>query len=84
MVRILRGPQGGYQLAIPLEQITMWDVKMAIDPETVVNRCMTAGYVCDGSCGQNCSVHRECFRIEEVLRQEMCRKNLKEIFGDFT
>lgn len=82
MVRILRGPQGGYQLAVPMESITMWDVKVAIDPETVVNRCMKDDYICDGSCGRDCSVHRECSRIESVLQQEMNRKNLKEIFGE--
>ena len=81
MVHILRGPQGGYRLAASLEAITMWDVKMAIDPETAVNKCMSGSYVCDGSCGLNCGVHRECGRIEEVLRLEMNRKNLKEIFS---
>ena len=84
MVRILRGPQGGYQLAVPLENITMWDVKMAIDPETVINKCMSGDYVCDGSCGRDCSVHRECMRIEAVLQQEMSRKTLREIFGEKT
>lgn len=81
MVNIIRGPQGGYRLAVSLEEITMWDVKMAIDPETAVNKCMNGNYVCDGSCGLNCSVHRECGRIETVLRLEMNRKNLKEIFS---
>ena len=81
MVHIMRGPQGGYRLAVSLETVTMWDVKMAIDPETAVNKCMSGNYVCDGSCGLNCGVHRECGRIEEVLLLEMNRKNLKEIFS---
>ena len=83
-VTILRGPQGGYCLAVPCERITMWDVKTAIDPDTVVNKCMEDGFVCDGSCGMNCSVHRECMRIEDILQKEMGRKSLKEIFGENT
>lgn len=81
MVSILRGPQGGYRLAVSLENITMWDVKMAIDSESPVNKCMSGDYVCDGSCGSQCSVHRECRRIEEVLRVEMARKSVKEILS---
>lgn len=80
MVKILRGANGGYQLAVSCGELTLWDVKQAVDPEPVMNRCMAEGYVCSGSCGADCGIHRECSRIEAVMQAELSQKSLKEIF----
>lgn len=80
MVEILRGAGGGYQLTRSCADLTLWDVKQAVDPEPMMNRCMADGYVCNGSCGNACAVHQECARIEAIMEAELSRKSLKEIF----
>lgn len=84
IVDITRGPDGGCSLAVPCETLTLWDVKQAIDPEPVVNRCMQEGYQCDGSCGDHCGIRKECMRIEALLKEEMSRRSLLDLYKEKT
>ena len=82
IVQITRGPEGGCSLAIPCQKLTLWDVKQAIDPEPVMNRCMQLDYRCDGSCGDSCGIRNECRRIEILLQEEMQRRSLCDLYRE--
>lgn len=66
---------------MPCDNLTLWDVKVALEPESMVNRCTCDDYVCENRDKSSCGVHRECCRIEALLKKEMKSSSLTEIFG---
>ena len=81
IVEAVRGSRGGYILSVPCDNLTLWDVKVALEPESMVNRCTCDDYVCENRDKSSCGVHRECCRIEALLKKEMKSSSLTEIFG---
>jgi len=77
-VRSIRGRDGGYQLAKPLNAITLYDVASAISEKLFLFECLREG----NSCSRNppdhpCTVHVEFKRIQELLIHEMRRKTIE-------
>ena len=81
IVEAVRGSRGGYILSVPCDNLTLWDVKVALEPESMVNRCTCDDYVCENRDKSSCGVHRESCRIEALLKKEMKSSSLTEIFG---
>ena len=81
IVEAVRGSRVGYILSVPCDNLTLWDVKVALEPESMVNRCTCDDYVCENRDKSSCGVHRECCRIEALLKKEMKSSSLTEIFG---
>jgi len=52
LVESTRGRSGGYRLARPADQITMWDLFSSVEESMIPVECITAGHACDfeGSC----------------------------------
>lgn len=81
MIEVERGSKGGYRLTAACQNLTLWDIKSVIDPEEIVNRCVCSDYRCDNLDKNRCSIHRECIRLENIIRNEMKDRKLSEIFG---
>jgi len=52
LVESTRGRSGGYRLARPADQITMWDLFSSVEESMIPVECITVGHACDfeGSC----------------------------------
>jgi Rrf2 family protein len=52
LVESTRGRSGGYRLARPADQITMWDLFSSVEESMVPVECISLGHACDfeGSC----------------------------------
>ena len=59
--RDIRGVHGGYSLNRGLDELTLYEVYSAIDPEMFIIECLDPKYNCvrDGQGGLPCLVHRE-------------------------
>lgn len=77
-----RGTKGGYSLTVSPEDITLWDLKYAIEPGPVINKCLNKGFVCPNNCEAPCSIHIECQRLEGILEEEMKKRNIFEILAE--
>ncbi len=77
-----RGTNGGYALNKTLDEISLYDICAAVDPEIVLLECMKDNYHCSMNNPKNpCLVHYEFCRLQSILVQEMKQKSLAELFG---
>lgn len=72
LVDSVRGPKGGYVLAMDPSDITLYDVYKAISGDLEINNCLKDDGVCEylGNQSVNCIMHKELCRIQEVLVDE--------------
>ena len=83
-VQGVRGREGGYYLAKPLEELTLLDIAASIGKPLVLNQCLRDGEF--GACPNKgahpqCTVHIELGRIQDVLVKELQKKNMKEVLA---
>ena len=74
-----RGTNGGYYLEVSPETLTLWDLKNAIEPGPMVNKCMREDFVCPRNCDVPCAMHTACMRIEALIESELKSKSLDQL-----
>ncbi|MDO5363133.1 MAG: Rrf2 family transcriptional regulator [Eubacteriales bacterium] len=81
IVRGFRGVHGGYSLNRQPDEMTLFDVYSAIDPDLFIIECMDPGRKClrDGENGIPCLVHRELEAIQMEFWNLLKRKTLQQI-----
>ncbi|MDR1018609.1 MAG: Rrf2 family transcriptional regulator [Lachnospiraceae bacterium] len=78
-----RGVQGGYIISKPLDQVTLFDVGLAINKSISLNSCLETeecGKYKDCKGMQNCAIHNEMGRIQNMINNELQSKSLAELF----
>ena len=72
---------GGYALNQSLEDISLYDVCSAIEPDILLLECMKKDYHCSMNTQNTpCLVHGEFCRIQRILLQELQQKSLADLF----
>lgn len=80
-LKSLRGVNGGYALNQSLEDISLYDVCSAIEPDILLLECMKKDYHCSMNTQNTpCLVHGEFCRIQRILLQELQQKSLADLF----
>ncbi len=80
IIKSYKGTQGGYEVARPLDEITLNDIIETVEGPFTLSRCLKGDY----SCGQNCGEGCDCvFRgIYEEISQEVQQKLSAVKFSD--
>lgn len=81
MVKGFRGVHGGYILNKSLNDLTLYDVYYAIDPDMFIIECLNPKKPCvrDGQDDVACRVHQELLEIQTDLWNNLKRKKLSEL-----
>lgn len=82
LVKSFRGSNGGYALKRPVEELTLLDIYLAVDPDFYMIECMNPKKPCthnQSDCG--CMVHKELERIQKLLAEELSAKSIGEIMA---
>lgn len=82
LVASRRGPNGGYLLQRPCDELYMADLLQALEEPVFVNRCQQPGYRCENQVENGCGLCRELSRIQRVLDEELRKTPLSETFQD--
>lgn len=80
IVKSFRGSNGGYALKKSLEELTLLDVYLAVEPDFYMIECMNPDKACihnQSDCG--CKVHSELCRIQNTLVSELRAHTIAEI-----
>lgn len=80
IVKSFRGSNGGYALKKSLEELTLLDVYLAVEPDFYMIECMNPDKACihnQSDCG--CKVHSELRRIQNTLVNELRAHTIAEI-----
>lgn len=81
IVKGFRGVHGGYSLNRLPEELTLFDVYTAIDPELFIIECMNSATSCvRNEAEAPCLVHEELADIQKELWLLLQRKSLQDIF----
>lgn len=80
IVESRRGVSGGYFLKRRCEEMTLYDVFLAVGEPPLINRCQREGYQCENFPSGGCGICKELCRIQGSLDRELQRTPLSDIF----
>lgn len=69
LLRSYKGTQGGYELAKPLDQLSLYDVISTVEGEYQLSRCLAEGYCC--SCEKPCKFQQVFGEISRDVRKKL-------------
>lgn len=82
IVKSFRGSNGGYALKRSINDITLLDVYLAVEPDFYMIECMNPEKACiHNQSDSSCKVHRELYRIQQWLAKELSAHSLGEIMA---
>ncbi len=79
LVTSFKGARGGYQLGREAEAITLKDVMWVIDGPVEINKCVNEEYICGRKKKQDCPVHCQLKRINEMIGRELEKINFADL-----
>ena len=79
IVRSYRGAGGGYEIARPLEEVTVYAVLEVIEGPLVLNRCLLKKHVCSRCPGKDCPYHELFSRLSGQLKSELSAVTFSDI-----
>jgi Rrf2 family protein len=75
-----RGPNGGISMAYPLDELSLLDIVLALDPDSVtLNLCLKPGEYCqrDGFC----IVHDKLKGVQDILHTELANIKISHLLA---
>jgi Rrf2 family iron-sulfur cluster assembly transcriptional regulator len=75
-----KGPRGGFSLAKPAEQITLYDIVEAIDGTAFTRSCVLGFPECSGK--NPCSVHDTWAGMRESIHEMLVKKDIAQMARD--
>jgi len=83
LVRAVRGREGGYVLERPIDELTPYDVVIAVGEQTLITECLRADADCPRNTAANpCVMHKEFGRVQDVLTAELQRWTFQELMRE--
>ena len=82
LVEGYRGVHGGYALKRDPEELSLYEIYSAIDPDMSIIECLNGTYQCprNGQDGVPCHAHDELKEIQDQLWTMLRRKSMKDLF----
>ena len=78
LLSAVQGRNGGYRLARPACQISIYDVFLSIEGTLQINRCLQDDQHCSRGARENCQMHRFFRSLQDKLVEEMSSKNIAD------
>ena len=84
LLRSKKGVNGGYELAVPTNEVSMRRVIETIDGPVEISRCLSGDYVCSrvGSCKNECAFHCIFGKLNVQLAEKLDSVTLDVILSD--
>jgi len=78
LLSAVQGRNGGYRLARPAHQISIYDVFLSIEGSLHINRCLQEDQHCSRSAREHCHMHKFFHGLQQKLIDEMSSKNIAD------
>jgi Rrf2 family protein len=76
----LKGPTGGFALARPAKDITLFHIVNAVDGDDFMNNCVLGFPDCSGK--NPCSVHEKWAGLRDAIHEMLVGKNIAQMAKD--
>lgn len=80
ILRGVRGPAGGFQLARPAREICLWDVLAAVEPVGQLGTCLLGLGACTGEA--TCLLHNDWAHVRNQLVGLLQKKTLADVAAE--
>jgi Rrf2 family protein len=77
LLRSLKGPRGGFTLALPAEKITLFQVIEAVDGDGIMHTCVLGFAECSGE--NPCAVHAQWGTMRTSIHSMLVSKNIAQM-----
>jgi Rrf2 family transcriptional regulator, iron-sulfur cluster assembly transcription factor len=77
LLKSLKGPRGGFTLAVPAGEITLFRIVEAIDGVAFTQKCVLGFAECSGK--NPCAVHDKWAGLRDGITNMLVRKNIAEM-----
>jgi len=78
LIDTVQGPYGGYLLAKPAHEISLYDVVLAMEGELFVLHCLEEGAICSRK-GVRCTVQDYFGNVQKTLIDALVSKNIADL-----
>ena len=78
LLSAVQGRNGGYRLARPAHQISVYDVFLSIEGDLQINRCLQADQHCSRGARDDCKLHKFFHRLQEKIIEDMSGQNVAD------
>ena len=82
LVRSYKGAHGGYEIAKPLEDISLNDIVETIEGPYQLSRCLGDAHACERNDESKCPYHRHFSRLSQQVRAELSAITLASILAE--
>lgn len=77
LLRSVKGIHGGYELARPPQNITLWEVFRVLEPDPYLDGCILGRGQCNGLA--SCALHEDWQRLRKEIVDLLQKKTISEI-----
>ncbi len=77
LLRSEKGIHGGYELALPAEEITVWDIYSVLEPDVAGNECILGLEACNGE--RKCALHDSWIPVRDRFVDLLKTKTIDQI-----
>jgi len=78
LLSAVQGRNGGYRLARPAQQISLYDVFLSIEGELQINRCLQAESQCSRGEIHECRLHSFLRSLQDKVIEEMSSRSIED------
>lgn len=82
IVRSYKGAQGGYEIARPLDQISINDILETIEGPFTLNRCLYRDFECTRVEDKHCPYHYLFAHISEQVQEQLRQVTISHVVED--
>ncbi len=79
LIKSVKGTEGGYELIVPLEKISIGDLKRALSGENFIVRCLEDKSLCSRL--DICRIHNGMGRFQQMWNSLLDSVSIKELAG---
>lgn len=79
-IRVLRGVEGGCQLACDLACVNLHQLMAALEEDEVLVACMESGYTCEYAAKAGCRVHRNLSQLQQRINEQLQSYSIAKLF----
>ena len=81
ILQAYRGVLGGYKIAKPLDELTVYDVLHAIEGPIILNRCLLETTICTRVQDKNCPYHRVFKKLSDLVCKELASISFADVIN---
>jgi len=78
LLNAVQGRNGGYRLAKPAQDISLYDVFHSIEGDLRINRCLQEGGSCSRNAHESCKLHKFLKSMQDKLISEMSNQTIAD------